>query len=680
MLPPSAPSSPMLVTPFTSSSPPGRTYFQHARRLSSQTAASDYSDLPEDISLAWGAAGHPIKALPHAWGAHGPAWAAELDEPTGTKSGYALADSSDEEEDEDGGVHSRFALSSERGRWKSSPLPMKTYSRAPPRASTSAAPPPDTTERRNIRKLGVYSDLLRASSPVAPARALRLSSPLPPSSPPMSPVSVAHALPEDDYTTEEDMLVDDDAEPPQQSSKTKISSLLNPMDSDEDEDEAGADDSALIPPIATLDFAAAFRPAKAKTASPPPAAPSCAGSMPTPEPTPAPPELAVEPVREATPLPESALESAAPPSPLHISAVSLPTPEPAEPEKAPPAAEKQPLADTSNMNALVMIRTPSSHVPPELAPAAGLAELTVDSEAPVVCPSSPLTECMDLADTRAPTPMILDAPLPVPVSVPAPAKQAPIKPAPKAKKDAHKTSKASSSSDERAVKNRKALEPKASSSNADAAPAPRPRTVSGKRKAKEEKEEAAVEADAPTRKRAKVPAKEREPAAGPSSGPSKSKRSRRPSHSEPKPTPTPQPTQLAPARVAELQGMVIEAFAVARASALPASALLASMAGSRPGLRAGAGDVEAALEAGLRACGMFGKVESSFRDDRDRDGARALEAKWFYVPERDADQERAGLIRSMMPRAAKRSETKKYKQYYFQPLDKISRWDPEDDL
>ena len=62
------------------------------------------------------------------------------------------------------------------------------------------------------------------------------------------------------------------------------------------------------------------------------------------------------------------------------------------------------------------------------------------------------------------------------------------------------------------------------------------------------------------------------------------------------------------------------------------------------------------------------------------DSDRALVAKWFYVPENDADQERATLISSMMPRAAKRTETKKYKQYYYQPLDKISRWDPEDDL
>ena len=33
-----------------------------------------------------------------------------------------------------------------------------------------------------------------------------------------------------------------------------------------------------------------------------------------------------------------------------------------------------------------------------------------------------------------------------------------------------------------------------------------------------------------------------------------------------------------------------------------------------------------------------------------------------------------------MPRPAKRNETKKYKQYYWRPLDKISKWDSEDAL
>lgn len=62
------------------------------------------------------------------------------------------------------------------------------------------------------------------------------------------------------------------------------------------------------------------------------------------------------------------------------------------------------------------------------------------------------------------------------------------------------------------------------------------------------------------------------------------------------------------------------------------------------------------------------------------DNRSSMEARWFYVPENDCDQERAALIKSLMLRPGKRNVTKKYKQYYFQPLDKISRWDPEDDL
>jgi hypothetical protein len=77
-----------------------------------------------------------------------------------------------------------------------------------------------------------------------------------------------------------------------------------------------------------------------------------------------------------------------------------------------------------------------------------------------------------------------------------------------------------------------------------------------------------------------------------------------------------------------------------------------------------------------RGTGVFGKVESSGKDESNR----ALEAQWFYVPERDEDQERAALIRSMMPRPGKRTETMKYKQYYWRPLGKTSKWDSEDAL
>ena len=62
------------------------------------------------------------------------------------------------------------------------------------------------------------------------------------------------------------------------------------------------------------------------------------------------------------------------------------------------------------------------------------------------------------------------------------------------------------------------------------------------------------------------------------------------------------------------------------------------------------------------------------------DQALALEPRWFYDPERDEDSERATLVRSMMRRPGKRSETKKAKQYYWRPLPKISRWDAEDEL
>lgn len=84
-------------------------------------------------------------------------------------------------------------------------------------------------------------------------------------------------------------------------------------------------------------------------------------------------------------------------------------------------------------------------------------------------------------------------------------------------------------------------------------------------------------------------------------------------------------------------------------------------------------DIAAVLEGGRARCGMFEKVDGS----GERLRHKLLESRWFYVPERDEDPERASLISSIMPRQ-KRNETKKYKQYYYRPLDKISRWDPED--
>jgi hypothetical protein len=131
-------------------------------------------------------------------------------------------------------------------------------------------------------------------------------------------------------------------------------------------------------------------------------------------------------------------------------------------------------------------------------------------------------------------------------------------------------------------------------------------------------------------------------------------------------------------------GLVIETMATSRASSLPTSSIFKLVMNSQPYLKTQRSEqdwlriFERVLRDGSadRGSGVFGKVESSGKDASDR----SLEAQWFYVPERDQDQERAALIRSMMPRPGKRTETMKYKQYYWRPLEKISKWDPEDAL
>ncbi|CDO76224.1 hypothetical protein BN946_scf184894.g13 [Trametes cinnabarina] len=185
-----------------------------------------------------------------------------------------------------------------------------------------------------------------------------------------------------------------------------------------------------------------------------------------------------------------------------------------------------------------------------------------------------------------------------------------------------------------------------------------------------------------------------------------------------------------PLPAAELEGMLIETLATSRASSLATTALYGALMAARPALRemalpfltnapvmtpadeeekpkeekqeggrkprggrgrGGKADaaeaasrrawvpaLEGVLEAGWRRSGVFGKVVNSGTDMGDQE--LTLEARWFYDPDRDEDQERATLVRSMMRRPPKRSETKKAKQYYWRPLPKISRWDPEDEL
>lgn len=131
-----------------------------------------------------------------------------------------------------------------------------------------------------------------------------------------------------------------------------------------------------------------------------------------------------------------------------------------------------------------------------------------------------------------------------------------------------------------------------------------------------------------------------------------------------------------------LMGMVVEALAMTRASSMDVESIRKIVVDTRPSLKTEHTKAQLkqilleVLDSGAGA-GFFGSIPSSGKDAK----GKPLPPRYFYVPENDVDQERAALLRNMMPRAAgRRSESMKYKQYYWKPLGKWSRWDAEDDL
>ncbi|KAG2127498.1 hypothetical protein DEU56DRAFT_710699, partial [Suillus clintonianus] len=126
----------------------------------------------------------------------------------------------------------------------------------------------------------------------------------------------------------------------------------------------------------------------------------------------------------------------------------------------------------------------------------------------------------------------------------------------------------------------------------------------------------------------------------------------------------------------ELTGMLVEALAMSRASSMDPLALHTVITQTHPHLKSKHNKKEwlnlilATLEAGHDRCGMFEKVQSSGTD-------AAKHSRWFYISEKDEDRERAGLLEELMPKQ-KRSETKKFKKYYYPPLQKVTRWESED--
>ncbi|KAF8513136.1 hypothetical protein BU17DRAFT_53430 [Hysterangium stoloniferum] len=124
-----------------------------------------------------------------------------------------------------------------------------------------------------------------------------------------------------------------------------------------------------------------------------------------------------------------------------------------------------------------------------------------------------------------------------------------------------------------------------------------------------------------------------------------------------------------------MTGFLVETLALSRASAMGAPELLRAVLKSQPQLSESRSEIEwlVLVRRILERVTMFGRIERKGLDAADR----PLEDQWFYIPEYDKELGRAELLTGIMPK--KRTVTKRSKQYYFEPVSKISRWDPEDD-
>lgn len=149
----------------------------------------------------------------------------------------------------------------------------------------------------------------------------------------------------------------------------------------------------------------------------------------------------------------------------------------------------------------------------------------------------------------------------------------------------------------------------------------------------------------------------------------------------------PSSQQCSTAEHGELTGLLVETLATSRATSMDTATLYLVLTRSHPRFAAQYEKqalvqlIGSALETGRAQCGMFERVIASGEgavDGMTKPVAEG-EGRWFYVAAKDEDRERASLVSALMPRQ-KRSETMKYKQYYWRPLDRISKWDPEDAL
>lgn len=115
-----------------------------------------------------------------------------------------------------------------------------------------------------------------------------------------------------------------------------------------------------------------------------------------------------------------------------------------------------------------------------------------------------------------------------------------------------------------------------------------------------------------------------------------------------------------------LLGILIEALALSRASSLP----LSTLTYTNPTLAEYSHAVLTSTLTWAVRSRILGCVRSS---------GEAVPPSYFYDPAVDPDRERGELLRCLMPRAGKRRETMKYKQYYWAPVvvgrGRTSTWD-----
>jgi hypothetical protein len=104
-----------------------------------------------------------------------------------------------------------------------------------------------------------------------------------------------------------------------------------------------------------------------------------------------------------------------------------------------------------------------------------------------------------------------------------------------------------------------------------------------------------------------------------------------------------------------LLGVLIEALALSRASSLP----LSTLTRTNPALA----DYPHAVLTSTLTWAVRSRILGCVRSS-----GEAVPPSYFYDPAEDPDRERGDLLRCLMPRAGKRRETMKYKQYYWAPV------------